>query len=382
MITHPTHKKFFDDEMKDWSERKLKLLGDYLDPAVRILGSISQVCYVDGFAGKGIYQDGSKGSPVRAAELAQRCVEQKKSYTLKCINIEEDPENFTALQSATASFGEVVVNLPGTFVSNIERILQEIKAKPAVCFLDPFGTEGIDRMAIQRLIRRPYPTDFWIRFDTKSVLRHAGFLDSDSRVADKRVEIIERIYGTQDRDLLKVRLDDATSEERIKNALKLYQQCLAQDFTQARGNGYAANYKIKSLKEGNKYFLVFATGSDKAISLASNVVYGAEENYQTELESYKKAQTGGKQLSMFDASPEEIFDEKVRYLKESILKQCQGQKLTRLQIHVKILTSWFGKIKGPHLTKALKSLVEEDQVAKIVGDKKTYSADSTLFSFF
>ena len=57
-------------EMKDWSERKLRLFSAYLVGFVRILSGKGKIYYVDGFAGCGVYKDGAKGSPLRAAELA------------------------------------------------------------------------------------------------------------------------------------------------------------------------------------------------------------------------------------------------------------------------------------------------------------------------
>jgi hypothetical protein len=94
----------FFGELKEWSERKLNILNQYLDSFVKILGSgpkISQVYYVDAFAGAGIYQDGSLGSAMRAAQLASSYRSAGKSYQLKCINIEVDPENFANLQTGT-----------------------------------------------------------------------------------------------------------------------------------------------------------------------------------------------------------------------------------------------------------------------------------------
>ena len=57
-MPQPTHSEFF-QEMHDWSERKLQLLTDYVDAAAKILGSINKIYYVDGFAGRGTYGDGS-----------------------------------------------------------------------------------------------------------------------------------------------------------------------------------------------------------------------------------------------------------------------------------------------------------------------------------
>src|SRR5256885_4081438 len=131
---------FFID-LKEWSDRKLCLLTNYLDPAVKILGKVYQI---DGFAGPGVYSgSGAKGSPVRAAELARQYQMAGKMYALRCINVERDEDLFANLVAATAEYGNLVLNLQGTFGENVDRIRREIGNYRAGVFLDPFGIKGV-----------------------------------------------------------------------------------------------------------------------------------------------------------------------------------------------------------------------------------------------
>lgn len=53
-----------------WSEVKDELLGCYLRPYVqKILATRRPLFYVDCFAGKGRFDDGTKGSPLIALEI-------------------------------------------------------------------------------------------------------------------------------------------------------------------------------------------------------------------------------------------------------------------------------------------------------------------------
>ena len=70
----------------------------------------------------GIYRDGSKGSPVRAAEMSEQNKAAGKKSIFRCINVEENSEYFANLQSSTAAFGADVLNLHGTFAANVDRI--------------------------------------------------------------------------------------------------------------------------------------------------------------------------------------------------------------------------------------------------------------------
>lgn len=152
-------KRTYFDELKEWSARKLHVLTKYLDPAVKILPHTQRqahktVYYVDGFAGRGVYEDGSKGSPVLAAEHAQRLLDERKPYMLSCVNVEEDVENYTNLCRETARFGKNVQNIHGSFAGHISPVLSIIGLQPTLCFLDPFGVEGLDWVAVHKLISR------------------------------------------------------------------------------------------------------------------------------------------------------------------------------------------------------------------------------------
>ncbi len=373
-------KEEYFDKMHKWSERKLQLLQKYVDPATRILGSIRQVYYVDGFAGRGSYRDGSKGSPVRIAELAQQFEKEGKPYSFKCINVEENGEYFANLQEDTARFGRTIQNLHGKFVDHLDYILQVIGNQPAIFFLDPFGVKGIDWIALSKIINRSAPTDIWIRFDHVEVRR----LDGNYEINEKKFDILPTVYGIQDEFYLHSRLSAGnTPEDRIQDCTELYRGQLEREFKRAKGTGYAGAYPIRTLTGQDKYYLVFATAHAKGIVLASNVIYGVEEKYQLELQEFREAQEReereGHQLLLFaEPTAEEIFQDKVTRLKEDIWLHCKGKQLSRIDIHVHILRKWFGKIKAPHMTSALNALKNDGRILEIGGNT---SQDKTLFKF-
>ena len=188
----------FFEEQKDWSRRKLAIVGGYLASFAKILGSTtSQQCvyFIDGFAGAGQYKDGSKGSPLLSAELAQQYRNEQRPDPLKCINIEENAENFQNLVSVTSSFNGLVENYPGSFSSNLDTISNQIGKCPALFFIDPFGVKGLDWTDIVKIYNRKAPTDIWIRFDHRNVRRLSGFFDSGSRGANSKFQNLLNLYG-------------------------------------------------------------------------------------------------------------------------------------------------------------------------------------------
>ena len=159
----------------------------------------------------------------------------------------------------------------------------------------------------------------------------------------------------------------------MQNAVELYLSRLAAEFKEAKGSGFAAAYAIRAITGENKYFLVFAASSPKAIALASDIVYHREEEYQREANEFRSLQDH--QLTLFSTEPsaEDVFEAKVKELKEDIFRQCQGTTFERLNIHTSILDKWFGRISKRHLTAALKALKEEGRLTLVkgtIGDEK------------
>jgi three-Cys-motif partner protein len=145
--------EFFSD-LKDWSVRKLAIIKKYIDGFSRILGrSNREIYYVDGFAGRGIYDNGEKGSPVLAAEASLIFQQGNMPFTLKCINVEKDHDNYANLSAETQRFGNLVENIEGTFEDNIDTILFQTNGRPAVYLLTISELKERVGMLSKRLLR-------------------------------------------------------------------------------------------------------------------------------------------------------------------------------------------------------------------------------------
>ena len=352
---------FFSD-LKDWSARKLIIIEKYVDGFSTILGSrFRELYYVDGFAGKGIYEGGEKGSPVLIAELAQQYQNTNRPFSLHCINIERDHNNYLNLSAETKRFGNIVKNYEGTFEENIEAILSQIKNIPTVFFIDPFGVKGTSWSFVEQVIARRDFTDIWIRFDHVTVRRLAGFYESNAKDAQGKLQALQSLFGINNDKELQEKLEaGVTPQERIENAVRLYEEKIEDAYGKYARKGFSASYPIISLNGQRKYHLVFACSNPKAATLASNIVNGVEETFQHEKEEYKESQN--RQMSLFstEVTEQQIFDEKVSKLKNSILLLPKNKPMTREELHYRVLChskNWFGKVGRRHLTRALKELL-------------------------
>lgn len=264
-----SHTVFFQD-LKTWSEIKLRILTKYSDAYQRIRGSTSgKLYYVDGFAGAGWYGDqvseGKEGSPVRLAKLAQQIADSSKPYRLICLNCEVDHQNFSRLQQALAGFDkEIVHNYSGSFETHLPDILKEIGRWPAVFFLDPFGPSPINLVNLHPILNRP-DTELLLNLNTPSLRRIAGFADSQSNQRNAKLRIVSQVLGDDPTDPKPEWLDTwhrIAPIEWEKWAAATYIKRL-----QARSDylRYALAYPIRETFRSNpKYYLVFATRSFKA----------------------------------------------------------------------------------------------------------------------
>jgi len=369
----------FFGELKEWSERKLKILEGYVDPFVKVLGKpVQQVYYIDAFAGAGIYRNGEMGSAIRAAELALNYQNQGKPYRLKCINIESNKENFENLEANTADYGDLVLNLYGTFSENLVQVLDETIGNPALFFLDPFGVKGIDWDLIKKVIHRGWASDIWIRFDELAIVRLDARFDDKDAGAQKSYAVLCKTYGISNPTVLHTKLAGDSFTDRKRIAAELYMQQLASEFEKVRRQGFAAKYPIRSIAEQDKYSLVFATGHIRGAIIASELVCGVEETYQREVEDYKNSRP--RQLSLFDKAPseQEIFQEKVFLLAESMWTACKGRKLSRPQVYAQVWAEWFGKIRSKHFNDAIKLLQDDGRIIEATGSP---SNPKTVFTF-
>lgn len=354
--------------MHDWSERKIRLITKYVGGFVNILSRYKVLYYIDGFAGAGLYDDGSTGSSLRIATLASNLDAVNRPYQLLCINIEDDEDNFARLERHTRDIGNIVSNFIGTFNNNIDHILSKIGNKPVIAFLDPFGAKGIEWNAIRRLVSRSSPTDIFIRFDQKTICRLAGFLDSTSKDASAKARLVEDIYGTSDRSLLSSYFRGDSAEERVGSCVTAYMRLLMGEMVKARGQAFSGAYPIESVKYGNKYHLVFATGSDMGLLLMSDLVFGEDRILSADHIAHHNSKKG--QLGLFDTGDFSSMDDSRLdlALESDIMNLFAGKTISRKTIRIQtIMNGWFGRIGKPHYTRVLKKMIKKNTARLLSG---------------
>src|SRR5438093_5532689 len=88
------------------SALKHEIVSGYLTDAFPVLLQHfkSDIVYADLFAGPGRYEDGRRGSPLIAADLAVNWIATGASTRVRCFNVEANPVFFNELRAHTAAY--------------------------------------------------------------------------------------------------------------------------------------------------------------------------------------------------------------------------------------------------------------------------------------
>lgn len=336
-------KEFFESP-KSWSRRKHRLLGKYLKPFSAKVGSwASEIFCVDGFAGVGKYNDGSPGSPLLMAHLADECAAWQRPVKLKLINVESDPENFETLNTLTEKWVNqgTVSNRLGEFGKLAPDILGKISDTPTFFFIDPFGPTDIHFSFLLPILQRNQRvTELIINFDVDGLrrlgdtMRTKAQTTSATKMVQTNVVRVTQILGS-DRWQSQFASDKLSTQERERLLLKEYVRNLA------RFDYKVVAYPIrKSIGDSPKYYLVFCTRHPDGVMLMNTFIREEED----ELLRESTTKPGQLRLSeMFDPLLQEQQHRRDE-LRQLIFDYVQGtKKITRGDIRRHFVFNRFGE---------------------------------------
>ena len=253
-------------QYEEHTKVKHQLLDKYLKSWISIMGSIySKLGYIDGFAGRGIYQDGSPGSPILAMKAAQEQIDKiGKLNKFLCLFIEKDPYNYTCLKEQVEA-GLVncrnveCTTLKGEFTDHITAFLNQYEKNrliPIFYFIDPFGWKGIPFNLIQRILKQPKSEILFV-FMTYDIAR---FLKSFPHEAS-----LNELFGDDSwKQASKFR-----SQKRHNALVQIYEDKLKEN-TEA---SYVWSFRVSdTYMKRTKYYLIYATHNFKGLRVMKNIM--------------------------------------------------------------------------------------------------------------
>jgi three-Cys-motif partner protein len=161
------------------------VLQRYLPVFIGKTGSRSlgkRVIYIDGYAGPGMYQDGTPGSPELALQTAIKLAGMRE---VDCFFVERDRSSYDTLRAHLERTGHGRwTAYRGRVEDHLDEMLARATGLPLFAFLDPFGMVlPLDMLTHQMLARaagrgwRRTPTEVLLNFSLWAVKRQAGLLD-------------------------------------------------------------------------------------------------------------------------------------------------------------------------------------------------------------
>lgn len=265
------------EQPKPHTYAKHKILSEYLKRWYPILGSWnSELVYIDGFAGSGIYKDGSLGSPLIAYYTFVTHRDYPNTLSMKkaeFIFIEKDASRANTLKSVLNYVKDILKNKGYQISSNtiyrvytqeFEKIIKGVikgisERKVALfAFIDPYGYTQYTLPTIIEILKYQYSSEILLNFMT-------GFMDrfiSDKNHLDT---IKEELGLTQDQ--IQDILNTKNMEERSKKLVNILYSKIYEEFKKYNTGKkiYYQSFTILSKNNTPLYELVHLTKHEKGV---------------------------------------------------------------------------------------------------------------------
>jgi three-Cys-motif partner protein len=257
-----------DSDPKKWeidphTRAKHQLLERYLGGWFPKMASWNnRLVFLDGFAGRGVYEDGTEGSPVIAL---RRLVEHRHAPNMTACKfqfyfIEKNADNAASLTQTIDSFRRtsvatvpdnvqtVVVN--DTFENVARGITDSLTSRgkilaPTFAFIDPFGYTGLSMEVIADLLRSS-KSEVFVNFMVGHVQR---FIEREGQEA-----AIESLFGLPPEEVMAGH-DGNPGASRIRHLRDVYMQQLraVADFK------YVHSFEMRNRSGNVTYYLIHGT---------------------------------------------------------------------------------------------------------------------------
>lgn len=198
---------------------KHDLLRRYLPRFAGKIGSISkEIVYLDGYAGRGRYTDGTAASAERILQAAENQARLQIRYHLYFY--ESDEASFAVLDQVVDEYrqrGIDAVAVRTEVLGELGRIIAAARNQPLFLFFDPCGL-GIPFETLASSLTGPRaqswpPTEVLLNFSLEAVRRIAGHVTSATPNEATMARLDDALGGQWWRDLVRPGLtDDAVSD--------------------------------------------------------------------------------------------------------------------------------------------------------------------------
>jgi three-Cys-motif partner protein len=254
-----------DDDPQMWdipehTRAKHQILDRYLGGWYPILSKFNKrVLYIDGFAGRGRYNDGTEGSPLVALRrlLDHRHLPAMQNTEFVFLFVEHNKSNADSLQDEInklkaqyptwpSNIRETVMH--STFEQEMESIVdllreQKKRLAPAFIFVDPFGWTRFPMTLLGDLMQNP-KSEIFVNFMVGHVMRFADW--------DQQSLQIEELFGIPQNEVM---TDYVPGTNRVEYLRGVY----VRELSRRAGFKYMQSFAMINHTGNISYYLVYGT---------------------------------------------------------------------------------------------------------------------------
>ena len=349
-----------------WERQKLpsffkhNLLGRYLPRFGGKTGARGRgIVYLDGFAGRGRYQDGSPASAELILRIAEDQAQQGIRYQL--FFHEADKESYGALATVVDEYvarGIQARAEPSEVLTGLPAVLRAAQGLPLFLFLDPCGL-GLpfeDLASTLNGSRRTTwpPTEVLLNFSLEAVRRIGGLVASPKPVEKSMVRLDQALGGCWWREYFRRGVTDQAVEDVVRGFVGRLS-------TAARM--HVGAIPVRSAPSHKPvYFLVFGTRSTLGVWHFADDTAEATERWWQEIGAREKARYEAfGQVSLFGDEPVRFLDgvetKARRVIAENIARLVSQHGQCRMGDHpVEVFGDYLGRVRETVVRKAIKDL--------------------------
>ncbi len=318
----------FFDEQTEQSQVKAAIVAKYFDTWASIIINTQKrfptmdqrIAYIDLFAGPGRYKDGSKSTPVLILEKAIRSTDFRER--LVTMFNDQDPNHVDSLAKAIKEVPDIealkyepqvdCLSVDDEFAQEFE----EIKLIPTLFFVDPWGYKGLSLRLVSSVLK-DWGCDCLFFFNYTRI--NMGI--TNPTVKKHMVALL----GEDRIDRLAPKLEDLTPKRREFVIIEELCQALKE-----YGGKFVLPFRFKG-KDGKRtsHHLIFVSKGFKGYDAMKEVMAKESSSNTDGVPSfeYNPAHAMPQQTLLFKLS------RPLEDLKEMLLEEYAGQKMSMLDIH-------------------------------------------------
>ena len=274
----------------------------------------SNIGYVDLYAGRGKYKDGSKSTPVLVLE---RAIEDKdiRDMLISVFN-DINPEYAQSLEDAIDLIPGIGSLKNRPIVENTEvgegwtQILKHVKAIPTLFFVDPWGYKGLSLELISSALKN-WGCDciFFFNYNRINMGINNPFVE----------EYMDALFGTESAENLRANIQIMTPSERESTIVEEISKSL-----KSKGGEYVQSFRFKAADgERSSHHLIFVSKDQTGHKIMKDIMAGESTYSQQGVPSFEYNSADNRQLLLFDPLDD---------LAELLLTEYAGRTMTMKQI--------------------------------------------------